>query len=475
MLAHATTGVAIFDRDMRYLAHNTQWLAAHGVGDTTESWVGRSHYDVLVIPEHWRAVHRRCLAGAVEKSDHDVYDPAGVRQHLRWLVAPWRSDDDAIAGIFIVSDNITARVNTERKLAERESLVHSLFEQSPIGVNLCRMDGLWLESNQAFLDIIGYTKEEADGGLTYWQLTPRKYDVEEEKQLASLRANHRYGPYEKEFVRKDGRLVPVRLNGFIVEREGEQLIWSLVEDLTARRALEARLEEERVRAIHASKLATMGEMAASFAHEINNPLGIIDAFAYVVQDALARGDTKEIAEAAEAIRSAAERATTIVRNLRRFARETGEEPLEVHAVARIVDDALGLCRTRIATAGVELSSDVDPELKVRGRIIELSQVLVNLLNNAFDAARGTAQPAIAVLAAAEADQVRIEVEDTGPGVPPERREDIFRSFFTTKPSDEGTGLGLSISRSIVERHGGTIAYEPRGDTSRFVVRLPRAT
>ena len=162
-----------------------------------------------------------------------------------------------------------------------------------MGLNLCTMDGLWLESNQAFCDIIGYTQAEADGGLTYWQLTPRKYDAQEQVQLEKLRTTRRYGPYEKEFIRKDGTLVPVRLNGFVVEREGKPYIWSLIEDLTAQRALEAELEDERLKAIQASKLATVGEMAAGIAHELNNPLGIIDAYAFALEDARARGDARE--------------------------------------------------------------------------------------------------------------------------------------------------------------------------------------
>lgn len=468
-------GAAIFDRELRYLAYNAAWLAGHGQPPDSEL-IGRRYYEVNPdVSERWRAVHARCLAGATERADLDecVY-PDGRRVYVRWVIAPWREDDGSIGGIFVSAEDVTEQVAMRKRLEERESLIRDLFEKSPVGLNLCRMDGLWLESNPAFLRIIGYSREEADGGLTYWQLTPRKYDADEKRQLELLRQVKHYGPYEKEFIRKDGTLVPVRLNGFIVERDGEEFIWSLIEDMTEQRALEAKLEEERVRAIQASKLATMGEMAASFAHEINNPLSIISAFSHVLDDAVTKGRTQEAKEAIEAIHSATDRAAKIVRGLRRFARESVREPKARVGVASLIEDAMVLCRARIDTHGVSLSVDKNSTAQVEGHAIELSQVLVNLLNNAFDATRGSRAGWIRVSVKDEPDgYVALAVEDSGPGVPEQARDAVFRSFFTTKKSGEGTGLGLSISRSIVERHGGTLTLDATAPNTRFVVRLPR--
>jgi PAS domain S-box-containing protein len=465
---------AVFDTELRFLAHNADWARLHDE-PAERSFVGRRLYEVVpTIPERWRAVHARCLAGATERSDDDVLVlPSGRDNHVRWVVAPWRDAGGAIGGLIVYVDDTTAVAETRRRLEERESLIRQLFERSPIGLNLCRMDGLWLESNPAFLDIIGYTQEEADGGLTYWQLTPRRYDADEAEQLAKLRASKRYGPYEKEFVRKDGRLVPVRLNGFIVERDGAEFIWSLIEDLTQQRALEAKVQDERLKAIHASKLAMVGEMAAGIAHEINNPLAIIGGFAYTLRSAIDRGDAADIDEALKAIEEATERAGKIVHGLRKFARQRGQDAPEELSVADIVEDALDLCRTRTRAHGVEVSADLRPTPKVRGHAIELSQVLVNLLNNAFDAARAAPQKWIRVGAEADAEPgwVRISVTDSGPPIPPEVADKLFQPFFTTKAVGEGTGLGLSISRTIVESHGGTLALLAGAPNTTFVVRL----
>jgi|GEM_PF-2136347 len=475
MMKTLPLGAAVFDRDLRYLAHNRAWLLAHG-RDDAEDLVGKSHYEVFPgIREEWRRVHERGLAGVTERSDFDRFETSqGKVEYLRWVVAPWGGKPGQVDGIIIYAENVTEQERTRRQLAERESLIRDLFDKSPVGLNLCTMDGLWLESNQAFSDLLGYTQAEADGGLTYWQLTPRKYDVQEQVQLERLQTLRRYGPYEKEFVRKDGTLVPVRLNGFVVEREGRPYIWSLIEDLTAQRALEADLEDERLKAIQASKLATVGEMAAGIAHEINNPLGIIDAHAFALEDARARGEDAKIDEHIRAIRAAVTRAGKIVHGLRKFTRESMNEPPEEVDVAALVDESIALCTPRFREHAVEVRVDVEREARVRGHSIELGQVLVNLLNNAVDAVReGDEKWGHVSVTDDPGGAVTIAVEDSGPGIPPEIASDVFRAFFTTKKVGEGTGLGLSISRSIVERHGGTLTYEPTAPHARLVVRLAR--
>ena len=466
---------AMFDREMRYLAHNDRWLVVHGE-PAGASLIGRSHYDVFPdLPTKAHVVHRRCVAEGVDETGVDVYLRAdGRREHLRWRVSPWRDAAGAVGGLAIYVENIGDHLRTEARLAERESLIRDLFEHSPFGLNLCRMDGLWLESNPAFLDIIGYSRTEADGGLTYWQLTPRKYDADEATQLEQLRTQRRYGPYEKEFIRKDGRLVPVRLNGFLVSRDGEDYIWSLIEDLTAQRELEAKLEAERVTAIQTSKLATVGEMAASFAHEINNPLGVIDAFAFTLTDAIASGDQEYLDEAVRSIRVAVARAGKIVRGLGKFARHPDSDPLEDVAIETVIDDALDLCQARIRTHGVDLAIRVTTSGRVRGHGIELSQVIVNLLNNAFDAARESKAKWIRLTAGDGAgDTIEVAVEDSGAGISPEVEASMYRPFFTTKPVGTGTGLGLSISRVIVERHRGTIVLDRDMPDTCFRMILPR--
>ena len=357
-------------------------------------------------------------------------------------------------------------------LLAQERFVRAFFEESSVGLNLCRMDGHWLESNRAFLDIIGYAADEADDGkLTYWQLTPRKYDAQEAEQLAGLAATGKYGPYEKEFIRKDGSLVPVRLNGFVIEVGGEKMIWSFIEDLSSQRALET----ERLKAIHGSKLAALGEMAASIAHEINNPLAIISAFAFTLPESIASGDQALITEALTEIQRAVERAGAITAGLRRLSRGTAKSAFEPIELKAVISEAMGLAGARTRADGLALELDVQTTATVLGNGVQLLQVLLNLVNNAVDAVKGAPVRQLAVRARDDEAFALVIVEDTGSGIAPEHAGRLFDRFFTTKEPDEGTGLGLSISRDIVQSMHGTLTWDRVGDRTRFIVRLPRVT
>ena len=463
--------VAIFDRDMRYLAHSKSWLSAHGiVGD--RNLVGLLHAEVFAeLPEQEREVYRRGVElGETTRHDQEVFVRAdGGREILRTLVTPWRDPNGAINGLVVYVENITEQVETRRRLDEHDAVIRDLFDKAPIGLNLCRMDGTWVESNPAFLEMIGYSREEA-AGLTYWQVTPRAYDDAERVQLEQLRTGRRYGPFEKEFIHKSGRHIPVRLNGFLVEREGETYIWSLIEDLTAQRRLELEIEHERVKAIQVAKLATLGELAASIAHEINNPLQVVEAYAYVIGAMIERGQLGDATAGLTAIREATARAATIVAGLKRYARKAAIEP-ELFDLARLVDDTVALWRLRIRSEPIETQVSL-ASVSIIGRPVEIGQVVFNLLNNAFDAARTSAHPLVRIAVVADETCARIIIEDSGAPIPDAIADEMFRAFFTTK-SNEGTGLGLSISREIIERHAGTIELDRTAPVTRFVVQLPR--
>ncbi len=364
--------------------------------------------------------------------------------------------------------------DAQERLAEREVFIRQLFDRSPIGLNLCRLDGLWIESNQAFLEIIGYTANEADGGLTYWQLTPREYEDAEQQQLDQLMSEGRYGPYEKEFIRKDGSRIPVRLHGFLIHRDQEQFIWSMIEDIREERALQRTLDLEQQKLAQAAKLASLGEMAAGLAHEVNNPLALIEALAFSIEQQLKAGDIGSIAPLVADIRAATQRAGHVVRGLQGFARK--EPPQSELGCARfMVDEALRLLEPRLRYEDVELRTELTARGLVRVQPTALAQVLLNLVNNSLDAVRSTPSRWVRVTLSDEPEWIVLTVEDNGPGVPASVTPRLFTPFVTTKNRGEGTGLGLSITKGILESHGGTIHYDGGAEWTRFVARLPRIT
>lgn len=463
---------AIVDRDLRFVAVNERWCIAYGLGDSSP--IGKSWYDVFPgMPGEWKDVFDRCLAGDAERRCAQPFQLAdGSMGCFDWNGAPWRNTEREIAGLVIQAELVTEQGPIRDRLDEEQAFVRAFVAQSPVGLNLCDLSGVWIESNPAFLEIIGYSKEEADGGLSYWDLTPREYDDAEEEQLKALTSTGRYGPYEKEFIRKDGSRIPVRLNGFIITRNDKQYIWSLIEDMTDQRQLEANLTEERCKSLQAAKLASIGETAAGVAHEINNPLQLIEGSAFALQQALEAGEAPPLG-AVKDIRKATERAAEIVRALRRFAREERAE-VDLHPVEWIVGETLTLTANRMRNNGVELQSSVKSQRAIRCSALELTQVLVNLLNNAFDAVREE-RGLVRLIVSDDESFVIFCVEDSGPGVDQALRKTIFEPFVTSKSAGEGTGLGLSISRGIVESMGGTLTYERKGNRTQFIARVPAAS
>lgn len=426
------------------------------------------------LPSQWRSIVQAGLQGENRTVQQQVERPDGTPFWLKYSASPWFHDSGEVGGVLVLCEEVTEQVEARRRLVEQQGWFQAFFDRSPVGLNLCQADGLWVRSNQAFLDIIGYSAEEADGGLTYWELTPRRYDDQEAAQLDRLQDTGTYGPYEKEFIRKDGSLVPVRLNGFYIELDGQRYIWSLIEDIRTERDLEARLEHERLVAIQASRLATIGEMTAGFAHEVNNPLAIIEGYAFALPPAIEAGDAQAIDEAVTAIRDCVHRAGHIVRGLRHLARTDGRSAATAIDLHARVAESLQLVRARLRTHGVELRTDLGGAAQVRMHSVELAQVVVNLVNNAFDAVLHRPERWVAVRSWDAGEQVCVSVEDSGAALTEAQRERQFEPFYTTKPAGQGTGLGLSISRGIIQTAGGTLELDHTAENTRFVVTLPRA-
>jgi len=231
-------------------------------------------------------------------------------------------------------------------------------------------------------------------------------------------------------------------------------------------------EEREVtrRLFQAEKMAALGQLAGGVAHEINNPLGGILAFAQIMsQDERTAQDLENL----RLINDAALRAKRIVESLLRFSRVPQEHERGEVELAKVVEDALFLLGSQLKDARVGVERLLAP-VRVTGNANQLQQVVVNLVVNALQAIGGAGRIAVEA-AAAPGGRVRLAVSDNGPGVPPELAERIFEPFFTTKPEGEGTGLGLSICYRIAEEHGGSIRLErpPQGG-ARFVVDLPQA-
>jgi PAS domain S-box-containing protein len=262
----------------------------------------------------------------------------------------------------------------------------------------------------------------------------------------------------------------------LIDASGATVIGGVALDLSARVQAEKAKEEAQNQLVKAYKLAALGEMAGNIAHEINNPLAIIDGKAKQLCEILAAPtlDTKTAIKFGETISAMALRLVKIVNGLRNVSRASNNDPFTPKAVAALIEETVALCAPKLKVMDIELkTNEIAPDLALTCRPAELSQVLLNLISNAADAIENQEDRWISVDVSASATSVRIRIVDSGPGIPKEIRGKICEPFFTTKPVDKGTGLGLSISTQLVAAHGGTLALDELSPHTCFVVHLPR--
>ncbi len=240
------------------------------------------------------------------------------------------------------------------------------------------------------------------------------------------------------------------------------------------KAIRREMEAQRSKMEYSARLSTIGEMAGGVAHEINNPLAIIVGLTFQMQTILEAEDFPKKSSLKESIRkveSTALRISSIVQSLQYFAREGNSDPFEQTPVTMIVQNTLNLVQQKFLQNKIEFGVDPVPDVSIPARAVQIGQVLINLLNNAFDAVSNSPEKKIELRFRQSEKGLTFAVTDSGPGLPLEMHERIFQPFFTTKEIGQGTGLGLSVSKGIVEDHQGTLTLltSPGRTTFEFTV------
>jgi signal transduction histidine kinase len=250
---------------------------------------------------------------------------------------------------------------------------------------------------------------------------------------------------------------------------------SLLQDIVDKRTKE--LDIQRIVATHNAKMVTIGEMAAGIAHEINNPLAIIQGNASLIKKNLNENvDHYEmLMKSAVTINSMTIRINKIIKGLLYFSRKGDLDPFENIKVSDLVNDAIFLCQSKLSLHEVELklTNDSDSKLTFECSRVQMSQVLVNLISNSIDAISSKADEKwIEISFKKEGTDLIIKIKDSGLGLPKEIRDRIFDPFFTTKDVGKGTGIGLSISKGIVEQHSGKLSIDHKSSNTCFVISIP---
>ncbi|WGL58513.1 PAS domain S-box protein [Pigmentibacter sp. JX0631] len=278
------------------------------------------------------------------------------------------------------------------------------------------------------------------------------------------------------FIKKDGSRVLVSIN-FSPLKNSENVIYGymlIAKDLTDELLMQRKLDEERTKAIHNSKLMSLGELSAGIMHEINNPLSIISSSIQLLKKS--KDNQEQFEQRCMQIDKSVQRILKIVAGLKRFSRSNSNDLRELIYLSDVINEVVIIMNAKIKDNSVDLRINVVSEGKIEGDFVELEQVLINLISNAADAIKKLPDKWITINLFNDdfEKEVVLQIIDSGAGISEEIKEKIFNPFFTTKEKGEGTGLGLSISKSIIERHKGILLVNTKFKNTCFEIRLPKA-
>ncbi len=368
--------------------------------------------------------------------------------------------EDTYAKMIVSVMDITQRKQMEMALRERDQFHRLLLEESPIGLVLLNHTGYFLEVNQAFLQMIGYSLSELQE-KTFWDITPpHKHEKLDQEHYDRLCYTGRCGPFEKEYVHKQGHVIPIRVSCVLLERQRTPFFWCNIEDITEPKQVETalRLAKEAAEAANLAKSAFLANMS----HELRTPLNGILGYTQILQ--LDKTLTEKQLDGIRVIHRSGEYLLTLISDILDLSKiEAGRielYPVEVH-LGRFISSLTDLFKMRAHQKSVAFVYQPWSPLPfaIKADDKRLRQILINLLGNAI---KFTQAGQVTLKIGYQQGKLRLQVEDTGIGIAAADLAKIFEPFQQAgdpKYKAQGTGLGLPITKKLVEMMGGQLLVE----------------
>ena len=352
----------------------------------------------------------------------------------------------------------------------QDSLFKSAFTHSSIGMALVAPDGKWLDVNASLSEILGYSKEELLE-CDFQNLTQPDDLYADLKLLSECLSNKRDSyKIEKRYFHKDGSIIWALLTVSLIRENGEPSFFiSQIQDVT-----ESKNSQQAL--VQAAKLATLGEVAGTIAHEVNNPLTIIEGQTSLLKRSLLKNGFHEpkAFDQLSKINKTIGRISSIIQSMKNLSRDGSNEKVHTCKLHELIQDNLALCRYQLRKDKIDITIDVDESIFINVRPIDFGQSFLNLISNSRHALQESSIKTITVTAKEHQGVVKIYVEDTGHGIDNNIASKVMSPFFTTKSRSEGTGIGLSITKKLLNRMDGDIKLIRPNNNTTFCIEIPSA-
>lgn len=380
--------------------------------------------------------------------------------------------------LWVMRGHIRRRLDAEQALRSEHAFRKAMEDSLTVGMRARDLDGRVTYANPAFCQMVGFTADElmaAQPPMPYW--APEELERTQSIHTAVMEGKSPLEGFELRFMRKDGtRFDALIYEAPLIDADGRHTGWmASIVDVTARKQIEELTRKQQEKLQLTSRLVTMGEMASTLAHELNQPLAAITSYNTGCLNKLESGNfsTDELKVALEKLAVQAQRAGRIIRRVHDFVRKS-EPKLALCDLAEVIDDSIGFVEATAKSLNVRIVREIQgmrPELMADQGMLE--QVLLNLMRNGIEAMKNSPREErlLTIKLGQSGDQMQIQVIDRGSGISPEAGDKLFTPFFSTK--EEGMGMGLNICRSIIEFHHGRLWFEnnPDGGTI-FFITLP---
>lgn len=423
-------------------------------------------------PDAWPIVQAAVTRAIEQRKPYDIETP--------FITAKGRTIWVRVQGFPVIRDDkVTHLQGTFQDINERKQKdLETQWNGDAMGFGVWKYDPIHetLEWDKRMYALYDVKPEDFSGARSAWDAalsTESREKAFNELKLA-LRGEKEFNT-EFAITLKSGETRHLATRGIVIrnERNEPTRMYGLNWDVTERVLREQELKAAHVSLIQSSKLASLGEMSAGVAHEINNPLAIILGYVDVLHRS--KDNPSEFEAKIETIKKSCARIGKIVHGLKKFSRSSDAPTFfQSHKISEICNEAVILTEIKSRRQHTPVAIDVSTQAMIKCNEIEIEQVLVNLINNAIDAAQENSERWVKISVFEESRVVIIRVTDSGVGIPEAIYDKLFDPFFTTKKVGEGTGLGLSICKGILDDHKATITVLKDCPNTCFEIRFPKA-